>query len=68
MFGMAFMIEVFSKLNDKKFPVFDAQTLTLLGLSSATYVAIKSMENHQATKSAAGKASSAKSDELLDPL
>jgi hypothetical protein len=46
MFGTAFLIEVFSKL--KAFPVFDSQTLTLLGLSSGTYVAIKSMENKNA--------------------
>lgn len=53
MFGTAFLTDVFSKLDDGKFPSFDPQSLTLLGLSSGTYVAIKSMEKQSAAPASA---------------
>jgi hypothetical protein len=46
------------------FPEFSADTLALLGISSATYVALKATENKSVAPSTARSTSS---DELLDP-
>jgi hypothetical protein len=65
LFGTGFVVDVFSKLSGKHFPEFSAQTLSLLGLSSGTYIAMKAMENNSARTPAV--AANDKSDELLDP-
>ena len=43
-YSFYFLIEVFSQLDGKAFPVFDAQTLALLGISSSAYIALKMTE------------------------
>jgi hypothetical protein len=67
-FSLGFLLETFKDLSKNAFPTFDAATLSLLGLSSATYVAIKAKEN--AEKPAEIRAAAplpSLSDEVLDP-
>jgi energy-coupling factor transporter transmembrane protein EcfT len=65
-FGVTFVEQTFADLDAKTLPNFDSVTLALIGLSSATYVTIKSMENKASDAKPAPSASA--SDELLDPI
>ncbi|TND07880.1 MAG: hypothetical protein FD123_2870 [Bacteroidetes bacterium] len=52
-YGLSFVVEVFSDINKNAFPVYDATVLTLLGVSSGTYIVMKMNENQTAVAPAA---------------
>lgn len=64
-FGASFVISVFSEPGKGEFPVFDEFTLGLMGISSATYVAMKTNENKPGTIPETATGSSG-NDELAD--
>jgi hypothetical protein len=68
--GFTFVIDIFCHLDDKAFPTLDGYMLALLGVSSGTYVTVKTMENRPQPEAALQPAASetSASDELLDPI
>lgn len=76
-YGLSFLVRAFSDLHQTILPDFDPATLSLLGVSSATYLALKSGENRSSAPGAmvalaplvveALPAPAPASDELLDP-
>lgn len=63
-YALAFLLQAFER-GRAAFPSFDGSTLALLGVSTATYVAVKATENTSALPEASRPV--APSDELLDP-
>lgn len=52
-YGLSFVVEVFSDINKGSFPVYDATVLALLGVSSGTYLAMKTSETGKLDTNAA---------------
>ena len=65
-FGFTFIVTVFSDTGAGHFPIFDEITLSLMGVSSATYLAMKTNENKPGTVSARGTGTATQSEELAD--
>jgi hypothetical protein len=54
-YGLSFMVQVFSKVTEGKFPEYDSMVLTLLGISSGAYLAMKMNENKTSPATPAAK-------------
>ena len=52
-YGLSFLVTVFSTLDGGKFPVYDPMVLSLLGVSSGAYLAMKMNENKTNTNQVA---------------